>query len=90
MPDTKQLMVVVLLMITWGSSGELVSRMIRGGTAGKGEGILITENVRYRPTYMGGYFISPPNVYISNTWLVPGITGGYNARWCQRALYNSV
>ena len=26
------------------------------------------------------------NVYISNTWLVPGITGGYNARWCQRAL----
>ena len=31
-------------------------------------------------------FISPPNVYISNTWLVPGITGGYTARWCQRAL----
>ena len=31
-------------------------------------------------------FISPPNVYISNTWLVPGITGGCNARWCQRAL----
>ena len=31
-------------------------------------------------------FISPPNVCISNTWLVPGITGGYNARWCQRAL----
>ena len=22
----------------------------------------------------------------NNTWLVLGITGGYNARWCQRAL----
>ena len=31
-------------------------------------------------------FISPPNVYMSSTGLVPGITGGYNARWCQRAL----
>ena len=26
-----------------------------------------------------GYFISPPNVYMSNTGFVPGITGGYNA-----------
>ena len=31
-------------------------------------------------------FISPPNVYMSSTGLVPGITGGYNACWCQRAL----
>ena len=31
-------------------------------------------------------FILPPNDYMSNKWLVPGITGGYNARWCQRAL----
>ena len=32
------------------------------------------------------YFISPPNVYMTNTWLVPGSTGGYTARWCQRAV----
>ena len=25
----------------------------------------------------GGGFISPPNIYMSNTWLVPGITGGF-------------
>ena len=41
-----------------------------------------------RPSTMA--FISPPNVYISNTCLVPGITGGYNAPWCQRVLYKSV
>ena len=27
-------------------------------------------------------FISPPNVYMRHTCLVPGRTGGYNARWC--------
>ena len=32
------------------------------------------------------FFISPPNVYMSKTWLVPGTTGGYYVRWCQRAL----
>ena len=37
--------------------------------------------------WAGTIFISPPNVYMSNTWLVPGITGGYYARWCQRAVY---
>ena len=31
-------------------------------------------------------FISPPNVYMSSTWLVPGSIGGYTARWCQRAV----
>ena len=35
----------------------------------------------------GGYcFISPPNVYMSSTGLVPGSIGGYTARWCQRAV----
>ena len=33
-----------------------------------------------------GGFISPPNVYMTNTWLVPGSTGGYTAHWCQRAV----
>ena len=32
---------------------------------------------------VGADFISPPNVYITNTWLVPGITGGYTARWAR-------
>ena len=31
-------------------------------------------------------FISPSNIHMSNTGLVPGRTGGYTARWCQRAL----
>ena len=31
-------------------------------------------------------FISPPNVYMSSTGLVPGSIGGYTARWCQRAV----
>ena len=31
-------------------------------------------------------FISPPNIYMTNIGLVPGRTGGYYARWCQRAL----
>ena len=35
---------------------------------------------------VGISFISPPNVYMTNTWLVPGSTGGYTARWCQRAV----
>ena len=37
-----------------------------------------------------GAFISPPNVYMTNTGLVPGSTGGYTARWCQRAVSNLV
>ena len=31
-------------------------------------------------------FISPPNIYLTNTGLVPGVTGGYYACLCQRAL----
>ena len=38
----------------------------------------------------GRGYNSPPNVYMMNTGLVPGITGRYNARWCQRAVYESV
>ena len=39
-----------------------------------------------RPEVLVKFFISPPNVYMSNTGLVPGSTGGYTARWCQRAV----
>ena len=45
---------------------------------GDPEGILRVE--------VGMTFISPPNIYMSNTGLVPGSTGGYTARWCQRAV----
>ena len=55
------------------------------GEGGGGLPEVRTED-EYIVIFLTKAFISPPNVYMSSAWLVPGITGGYNARWCQRAL----
>ena len=47
---------------------------------------LVCRSPQYNRKIKDIGFISPPNVYMSNTGLVPGSTGGYTARWCQRAV----
>ena len=54
-----------------------------GGSTGR---VFMSDRKASNLKHREQVFISPPNVYMSNTGLVLGITGGYTARWCQRAV----